>query len=266
MPTYGFAGGTLLYKPPRFRDTDYRRLTKSDLDATSTDQLPLVLCIVKGPSGRLGWPGGKARPGETPAQTATREVKEEIGLTLSFDPSSDPCVSEVQLFPSPATGWRCHTGHLFARVTTDYKEFARCIGDAQTASAGKKREVLGVVALPVFFSRDTRIGLAPILQATAGGWEERIGANPLLAHPGTLPLSNQGKGWDLLVLLHRAGILEREDTQELAANPKIGLHRMDSAVEWSTFSRLVMSSLSAPASLSARDSAVAPAPARPSFH
>ncbi len=57
------------------------------------------------------FPGGGMRPGETPEQAARREVKEEVGCTLSS-------VAFVSQHFTTAEGWR-DTVHLFRAVSAD---------------------------------------------------------------------------------------------------------------------------------------------------
>ncbi|MGW1278917.1 NUDIX hydrolase [Streptomyces tsukubensis] len=52
--------------------------------AVITHQDRVLLVRRREPEGRLRWrfPGGKAKPGETPDTTAARETREETGLTV----------------------------------------------------------------------------------------------------------------------------------------------------------------------------------------
>lgn len=95
-----------------------------------------VTCYVPGPDGlilavsrrgqptQFGLPGGKVDPGETFAEAAARELKEETGLTIE-DPSliySDICPGEVtyrnHVFQGRTSGEICAEEGLVVKYVT----------------------------------------------------------------------------------------------------------------------------------------------------
>lgn len=61
--------------------------------------------------GNIVGPGGKAEPGETPQQTAVREVREEVGLVISED---DLVPIATITYPFLERDWLSQRSYVFA--------------------------------------------------------------------------------------------------------------------------------------------------------
>lgn len=74
------------------------------------DELGRVLLVRKNGTSRFMLPGGKLEPGETPQQTAVREIAEEIGLDLDID-----CLGSLGVFEAAAANepGKVVRGHMY---------------------------------------------------------------------------------------------------------------------------------------------------------
>ncbi len=103
------------------------------------------LLLLRHSYGPQGWalPGGGLKPGEDPATAAMREVREEVGLTLSSVTKIGEIEEEISGAP--------HTAHLFTAICDDHP-----VPDAREILEAR---FFPTHSLPEPLSRTTRIRL-----------------------------------------------------------------------------------------------------------
>lgn len=117
--------------------------------------IPTVLMVNRW-DGRIGFPGGHVDPGETPAQAAIRELREEINFTVD----SEDQLKHLGVWEGPTTDL-----HFFAMElpSPDFQDFKNAVRDA-TSAEHFGSEITGVF-LQHLWTYDNGMGLTTFLQS-----------------------------------------------------------------------------------------------------